>query len=72
MNAEDFIKGFEPVMKMAVESDIWVKTIARHYKKTISELTGKSEEAIKDELNVIFEEIKEEQIKNIQKDGNKS
>jgi len=35
-------------------------------------LTGKSEEAIKDELNVIFEEIKEEQIKNIQKDGNKS
>jgi len=35
MNAEDFIKGFEPVMKMAVESDIWVKTIARHYKKQL-------------------------------------
>lgn len=72
MNTEDFIKGFEPVMKMAVESEMWVKTLTRHYRKTISELTGKSEDTIKDELNVIFKEVKEENIKRIKKDGNKS
>ncbi len=72
MNVEDIAKGFEPVMKMAAESNLWVKTLMRHYRKSMSELTGKSEDSIIGELNELFEEVKEEQVNKIKKDGNKS
>ena len=72
MDTDKFIKGLEPVMKMAAESHIWSKTLMRHYIKTISELTGKSEKKIKEEINEIFSEVKEESINKIKKDGSKS
>lgn len=71
MNSDQFIKGLEPVMKMAVESNLWSKTIARHYKETISKLTGKSEKEIEREMQDIFDEVQEETINKIQTDGSK-
>lgn len=66
MNSEDFVKGMKPVMKLSMEANIYSKTIWRHYKRTIAELTGKKEEDIQKELEdiklSIQKEIEEEYI----------
>jgi hypothetical protein len=67
METEKFIEGLEPLFKMSVDSNLWVKTLARHYIKTISDLTGKSEEEIKSEMNDILAEVKAETEENIKK-----
>ncbi len=72
MNSDEFIKGMKPVMKMAVESHLWSKTIARHYKETISKMTGRSEGEIEQEMQDIFDEVKEQTINKMQSNGSKS
>jgi RNase P subunit RPR2 len=65
METQKFIEGFEPLFKMTVYSSLWVKTLSRHYIKTISELTGKTEEEIKNEMNDILTKVKAETESNI-------
>ena len=60
METEKFIEGLEPLFKMTVDANLWVKTLSRHYIMTISGLTGKSEEEIKNEMNNILSEVKAE------------
>lgn len=65
METEKFIEGLEPLFKMTVDSNLWVKTLSRHYIKTISELTGKTEEEISAEMTEIFTKVKAETEENI-------
>jgi hypothetical protein len=67
METEKFIEGLQPLFKMTVDSNLWVKTLSRHYIKTISDLTGKSEEEIKNEMNDILSKIKAETEENLKK-----
>jgi len=67
METEKFIEGLEPLFRMTVDSNLWVKTISRHYIKTISELTGKTEEEIKSEMNDILIKVKAETEESIKK-----
>jgi len=60
METEKFVEGLEPLFRMTVDSNLWVKTISRHYIKTISELTGKTEGEIKSEMNDILIKVKAE------------
>ena len=76
MNKEDIeklMKSVEPILTMAAESNIQVKTLTKHYVQTISQLTNKSEDEIMVELNEIHSEIKEKEISKInEKYGSKS
>lgn len=65
MKTEKFIEGLEPIFKMTVDANLWVKTLSRHYIKTISGLTGKSEEEIKSEMNDILAKVKAETEDNV-------
>ncbi|MFA0960484.1 hypothetical protein AB9P05_01630 [Roseivirga sp. BDSF3-8] len=58
--SKDVLEGFKPFVQLTVEANIWSQTIARHYIKTVAELTGKSIEEIKAEIDVIQREVKEE------------
>ena len=60
MDTEKFIEGLEPLFKMTVDSNLWVKTLSRHYIRTISGLTGKTEEEIKKEMDEILTKVKAE------------
>lgn len=76
MNKEDIeklMKSVEPILTMTAESNIQVKTLTKHYVRTISQLTNKSEDEIVVELNEIHSEIKEKEISKInEKYGSKS
>ena len=76
MNKEDIenlMKSVEPILIMTTESNIQVKTLTKHYVRTISQLTNKSEDEIMIELNEIHSEVKEKEINKInEKYGSKS
>jgi RNase P subunit RPR2 len=67
MSLENLIEAFEPMAKISMESSLWVKTLRKHYIKTISEISGKTEVEIIDELNVIYEQVKAETKKEFEK-----
>lgn len=67
METEKFIEGLEPLFKMTVDSNLWVKTLSRHYINTICQLTGKTEEEIRNEINEILTKVKAETEESIKK-----
>ena len=72
-NIEKIMKSVEPIMAMTAESNIQVKTLTKHYIKSMSELMNKSEDEIKAELKEIHSEVKQKEIEKIEKNyGNKS
>jgi hypothetical protein len=64
MKIED-IEGLKPLIDVAIEANLLSETLKRHYIKTISELTGKSEKVISKEINDIHSVVKEDTIKKI-------
>lgn len=69
---KDILEGFKPFVQLTVEANIWSQTIARHYIKTIAELTGKPVEEIQAEIDVIQKEVRDElTVKLANKDGDK-
>ena len=72
-NIEKIMKSVEPIMTMTAESNIQVKTLTKHYIKSMGELMNKSENEIKAELKEIHSEVKQKEIEKIEKNyGNKS
>ncbi len=70
MNTEKLDKlmdTVEPVIKMVAQSDIQIKILTKHYVKTMSELTHKTENEILEELKEIQEDVKEKEIEKIEK-----
>ena len=67
MSLENLIEAFEPMAKISMESSLWVKTLRKHYIKTISKISGKTEVEIIYELNVIYEQVKAETKKEFEK-----
>ncbi len=55
---ENLKEALEPISRVLVEAHLASSVLLKHYVKTISELTGKSEQSIKDELNALQEEEK--------------
>lgn len=68
---EKLMKSVGPIITMAAESNIQVKTLTKHYIKSISELMNKSEDDILAELNEIQLEVKQKEIDKME-NGNKS
>ncbi|MGB3179905.1 MAG: hypothetical protein WBB45_00840 [Cyclobacteriaceae bacterium] len=65
--SNDIFEGFKPFVQLTVEANIWSQTIARHYIKTIAELTGKPVEEIKAEVDAIQQEVRGEMAEKISK-----
>jgi hypothetical protein len=70
---EEFIKKVgEPIFKLVIDAEVRSKVIQRHYVKTISEISGKSEEEIKNELIEIEKQVRSEMTAQLTKSLNKS
>lgn len=72
MNKEDLDKILNsagPVIQSAFEADMTAKTLLKHYVKTIAELTGKNKDEINSELDTIYQEVKKEKMKKIEKNN---
>lgn len=60
MDIEKILKATEPILKVAIDGNVISKALLRHYLKSMSTLTGKTEDEIKKEIIEIEKTIREE------------
>ncbi|WP_298903190.1 hypothetical protein [uncultured Psychroserpens sp.] len=68
-NIEKLLSSVQPIITMVAESNIQVKTLTKHYIKTICELTNKTEKEVLKELTEIHNEIKKNELDKLEKNN---